>query len=279
MFFFDELFNDVPDIHIVDIGASPIEGQPVYQTILNHGGYRLTGFEPNPSMYEELLKKRDPRMSFLPYAIGNGKEAVLNICASPGMSSIFEPDFNLLSHFHGFPEWSQIVNRLPLTTCRLDDVYEVTNIDFLKLDVQGSELSILENAIEKLKTTLVVHTETFFVPFYKNQPLFGEIDMQLRKSNFLLHRFSPLVSRIFKPLVLNNDVYAGLSQVLWTDAVYIKSFTSFNELNPNDLLKIARIMHDIYQSFDLVMLALTHIDSQTGSNRQAAYLQKLLGKN
>jgi FkbM family methyltransferase len=278
MFTFNELFNDIPEIHIVDVGASPIEGQPVYQPILNQGGYRLTGFEPNPSMYEELVKIDNPKMTFLPYAIGNGQEAILNICAAPGMSSIFKPDIDLLSHFHGFTEWAQIIDRLSLTTHRLDDIDEVQKIDFLKLDVQGSELSILENATEKLKTTLVIHVETLFIPFYKNQPLFGEIDLALRKSGFLLHRFGPLVSRVLKPLILNNDIYAGLSQILWSDAIYVKSFTLFNELSAAELLKIARIMHEVYQSFDLVLLALKHVDSQTGSNRQAIYLQNLLDK-
>ena len=278
MFSFSELFNDAPEIHIVDVGASPIEGKPVYQPVLDQGGFRLTGFEPNPSMYAELLKINDPRMTFLPYALGSGEEVTLNVCSSPGMSSIFEPDLQLLSHFHGFAEWSQITEKIPLRTHRLDDITEVNDIDFLKLDVQGSELSILEHASEKLKSTLVIHVETLFVPFYKNQPLFGEIDSCLRQSGFLLHRFGPLVSRVFKPLVLNNDIYAGLSQVLWTDATYVKSFTRFNELSPAALFKIARILHDVYQSFDMVMLALAHMDTLTGSSRQSMYLKKLQEK-
>lgn len=275
MFQFCELFDDIPSIHIVDIGASPIEGPPIYQPILDQGGYRLTGFEPNPHMYAELMKQPHPKMIFLPYAVGDGQESVLNICVAPGMSSLLAPDLELLSHFHGFGEWGQVIERQPLTTHRLDDLDEVQGIDFLKLDVQGSELDILENAVEKLKSTLVIHVETLFIPFYKEQALFGEIDLFLRKAGFLLHRFGPMVSRVFKPLIMNDNIYDGLSQVLWSDAVYTKSFTGFKNLRSDQLLKIARIMHDVYGSYDLAHLALSHIDPLGGSQRCSIYLQKL----
>ena len=275
MFEFRELFNDIPNIHIVDVGASPIEGTPVYQSVLGQGGYRLTCFEPNPSMFEELIKVLDPKMTCLPYALGNGQDGILNICAAPGMTSLFEPDLKLLEHFHGFGDWGKVINRIPIATHRLDDLKEVQDIDFIKLDVQGSELSIIENAQEQLRKTLVVHVETLFLPFYKNQPLFGDIDVAMRKAGFLFHKFGPLVSRVFKPLVKNNDIYAGLSQVHWSDAVYVRSFMDFESLAPGELLKLARILHDIYGSVDLVQLALSHVDRQTGSKRQAAYIEHL----
>jgi hypothetical protein len=34
-------------------------------------------------------------------------------------------------------------------------------------------------------------------------------------------------------------------------------------------------LHDIYGSVDLVQLALSHVDRQTGSKRQAAYIEHL----
>jgi FkbM family methyltransferase len=229
-------------------------------------------------MFEELTKQINPKMTCLPYAIGDGKNGILNICVSPGMNSLIEPDLELLELFQGYGEWGQVLSQLPVVTHRLDDLKEVHNIDFIKLDVQGSELAILENATEQLKHILVVHVETLFIPHYKNQPLFGEIDLVLRKAGFLFHKFGPLVSRIFKPLLLNNDVYAGLSQVHWADAVYVRSFMDFKELQSPELLKLARILHDIYGSVDLAQLALKYIDLQTGSNRQSTYIQRLTGE-
>jgi FkbM family methyltransferase len=275
MFSFLDIFPNTPDVHIVDVGASPIEGEPVYHSVLKQGGYRLTGFEPNPIMYQELVKEAHPNMTFLPFALGDGHDATLNICFAPGMSSILEPDINLLSCFHGFGEWGQVIDHIPLSTHRLDDIAEVSNIDFIKLDVQGSELFVLENAVEKLKHAQIVYVETLFIPFYKNQPLFGDIDLFLRKSGFMFHKFGAMASRILKPLLLNNDIYQGLSQILWSDAVYVRPFTNFADMEADELLKLARMMHDVFGSYDLVQLALSHYDIKTGSHFQADYLHKL----
>lgn len=277
MFIFNEIFKDIPDVHIVDVGASPIDGDLVYQPILNQGGYKLTCFEPNPAMFEELQKKLTPNMTCLSNAIGNGQDGVLNICVAPGMNSLFEPYDDLLKLFHGYSEWATILDRLPVSTHRLDDLDEIRDIDFIKLDVQGSELSILENATEKLKSTLVVHVETLFIPHYKDQPLFGEIDLALRKSGFWFHKFDHMVSRIFKPLKRNNDIYAGLSQLHWADSVYVRSFMDFATLAPQQLLKLARILHELYGSYDLAQFALQHFDMQTGETRQAQYIDLLTG--
>lgn len=279
MFSMCDLFNDIPEIHIVDVGASPIDGNPVYQPIINRGGYRCSGFEPNPAQFQELQKHPNPNMTFYPDAIGDGKDGVLNICYAPGMTSLLEPDLEVLSFFHGYGEWGRVVEQQPLSTRRLDDMDGIQEIDFIKLDVQGGELTILENAPRKLAKILVIQTEVHFIPFYKNQPLFGEIDLFMRKAGFLFHRFGPIKSRLFKPLLKDNDIYAGLSQVLEADTVYVRPFIHFNKLQPDQLLKIARILHDVYGSFDLANLALREVDRQTGSKREAVYFQRLAGKS
>lgn len=61
MFIFSDVFKDVPEIHIVDVGASPIDGEPVYQPVLTQGNYKLTCFEPNPAMFEKLTERINPK--------------------------------------------------------------------------------------------------------------------------------------------------------------------------------------------------------------------------
>jgi FkbM family methyltransferase len=270
-----ELFGDLPSIDIVDVGASAIDGQPPYQRLLEINKARVVGFEPSPVEYETLKKQAAPWKTYLPYAIGDGKDAVLKICQAPGMSSLLEPDMEILDHFQGFGQWGTVLRREPISTRRLDDVDEVKAMDYLKLDVQGSELAVMRGAAKKLKNTVVVHTEVQFVPFYKDEPLFAELDQEMRRAGFYLHRFAPLVSRLFKPVVVNNDIYAGLSQVLWSDAVYVKKFTDFATLSTESLLKIALISHELYNSFDLTALVLSHVDQKEGTNRQATYLNRL----
>jgi hypothetical protein len=80
---------------------------------------------------------------------------------------------------------------------------------------------------------------------------------------------------VFKPLVVNNDLYAGMSQQLWSDAVYVRPFVDFGELEAARLLKIAVLAHDLYQSYDLALLALQHLAAREGSERHIRYLERL----
>jgi len=97
----------------------------------------------------------------------------------------------------------------------------------------------------------------------------------LRAAGFWFHKFAPIHSRVFKPLVVNNDIYAGMSQQLWTDAVYVRPFVDFPSLEPSQLLKIAVLAHDLYQSYDLALLALQHLATREGSERHLRYLERL----
>jgi len=269
------LFTDFPDVLVVDVGASPIDGDPPYEPLRVADKMDLVAFEPDQHQFAALQKLQLPRTTPVKAAIGDGQDGVLKVCKSPGMTSLLEPDASVLSHFHGFAEWGTVIDRIPMGTRRLDDVPEATGCHFLKLDVQGGELPILNHGRTTLSTCLMVHTEVQFVPFYKDQPLFAELDQALRAAGFWLHRFLPIHSRVFKPVMVNNDIYAGMSQDLWTDAVYVRRFTDFPTLSVESLQRIALIAHDVYRSFDLASLALLEIDKRDGGSRQRQYIQAL----
>jgi hypothetical protein len=114
----------------------------------------------------------------------DGGSSTLRICQASGMTSLFEPDENILRHFPMFSEWGRVVKEVGLATHRLDDIAEIDAIDYLKIDVQGSELAIFQNGHTRLRKTLVIQTEVLFLAMYKGQPLFGDIDVELRKLGF-----------------------------------------------------------------------------------------------
>jgi FkbM family methyltransferase len=270
------VFGDLPQIHIVDIGASEVEGPPPYQRFLDEDSFALLiGFEPNPAEFQKLIARPQPKRVYLPYAIGEGGAAILHVCFAPGMSSLLEPNLKMLRHFHSFAEWGQVISRIPVTTRRLDDVSEIQTVDYLKLDVQGSELAILRGGTRTLARTLVVHLEMPFVPLYCNQPMFGDIDVFLRSAGFRIHTFRSLKTGALMPVPPNGDRYSGLYQLIETDAVYVRNFDDFDQLSVEDLLKIARIAHDLWGAVDLTALALSGADGKTGLGRLNRYLNTI----
>ena len=127
MFSILELFDDLPEVCVVDVGASPLDGQPPYQPLLDAGLARLVGFEPALNQLQELEKMEIPGATFLPHAVGDGRPAELKICRSPGMTSLMEPDMDVLNQLYGFPDWAEVTERISVETVRLDAELRLRN--------------------------------------------------------------------------------------------------------------------------------------------------------
>ena len=262
-------------IDVVDIGANPVDGEPPYAGILQAGFARVTGFEPNPIALAKLEEDKGENETYLPFAVADGEIHEIKFCNSSCMTSLLEPNHDLLQFFHGFPEWGQVVARHQINTVRLDDVEEIENLDYLKIDIQGGELCVFENATERLADCLVIQTEVEFLPMYVDQPLFSEVEIFLRGQGFLFHRFEPLSSRVIQPVLMDNNVHKDFVQVSWADAVFVRDFTRLVDLEPGKLMKLESILHDVYGSYDLVLRALMARDAFVGSGHATVYLQTL----
>ena len=260
-----------PPVKIVDVGAMDIGGkESPHVRLVRAGKASLVGFEPVAAECERL-NALDPAQKYLPFAVGDGGDAVLRECNFPMTSSLYEPNTALLEKFQALAELTTVVRRIPLQTRRLDDVAEAAGAEYLKLDVQGAELDILKGAQRLMASVLVVHTEVAFVPLYRDQPLFADVDAELRRHGLVFHRFMGISGRAYKPFLKNNDPSDPISQFLWADAVYIRDFMRFGELAPAQLLQLALIVNECYISFDLAALALRAHDEATGGTLGAEF--------
>ena len=189
--------------------------------------------------------------------------------------SLFEPNSLLLKKFQNLHELTTLVKTRPVDTIRLDDVTGVTDVDFIKIDVQGAELIVFENGQDVLAQTSIIHTEVEFVEMYKGQPLFADIDIFLRSQGFQLHTIDYFGSRCFKPFIVEDNLNKGINQRLWADVVYVRDFMKFDELLNGKLIKLAVILNDVYQSFDFCYYVLSHLDKRNKGNLTADYLTRI----
>lgn len=168
---------------------------------------------------------------------------------------MLEPNTPLLRRFTQLEEVTTVVERSEMQTRRLDELLPELpggRADFLKLDVQGYERAVLQGAQRALKDVLVLHTEVEFVEMYEKQPLFAEVDQLLRQAGFVFHRFASLHGRPLKPLHYAANPLQPISQQLWADAVYVRDMWDLQTYSKEDLLKAAFILHEVYQSYDVV---------------------------
>lgn len=276
MFSIREILTEPPPvIRIVDAGAAAYETDP-YARLSQQGLCDVVGFEPNADNCAKRNADARPGHRYLPYALGDGRARRFYECQNPLTSSLYRPNAAMLEKFSCIS--LPVVGEHDIQTHRLDDLAEIQDIDYLKLDVQGAELDIILGAPRLIQSTLLVHTEVEFIPIYSDQPLFGDIDVALRKGGLWLHKLDSIQGRALVPLVANNNPHGPLSQILWADAaVYVRSFMTFDKVPPNKLLKLAIILHEVYSSWDLAALALQHHDAQTGKDLWKTYVNRLTG--
>jgi FkbM family methyltransferase len=273
MFPIGSVLGKLPPIRIIDVGAMAI-GPDAYQRLAASVACEVIGFEPNEAECERLNAIAAPGRRYLPYVIGDGSAQTFYECAAPECSSLLEPNGALVAKFALFVDMLKVVSTTPVQTRRLDDLSEAQGGDFLKLDVQGGELMVLQGATELLRETVVIHTELEFAPLYKGQPLFADIDTWLRARGFVLHNIPGFGARPFEPMVqLMPDAEPVLSQLLWCDAIYVRDFMRLEALSDAQLMKLAAILHENYGSYDFVSFVLKELDRRSPSGLQARYLR------
>ena len=222
---------------IVDVGANPIDGDPPYKPLIERGLCTIVGFEPQKEALALLNERKGTLETYFAYVVGDGQQHTLHICAATGMTSLLKPDRHMLSLFRLFPEFGRVDSTQPVVTKRLDDITEIKDLDFLKIDVQGSELSVFRSGRQKLAEAIAIQTEVSFLPLYEHQPLFAEIDLELRSQGFIPHTFATVKRWAIAPLMVNNDPYQGLNQLL--EAVYVCDFTRPDVLSDEQLKHLA----------------------------------------
>lgn len=262
---------------VVDIGANPIDGDPPYKRMMLDKLCRVTGFDPHPVAIAELAKRKSAQETYLPFAVGDGETHTLNLCRGIGFASLLRPDAKTLTHFPNFTELGRVIERIPQQTRRLDDIAEITAIDLLKIDIQGGELSVFRHGRDKLAKAVAVQTEVSFVALYEHQPVFGDIDLELRGLGFVPHAFTAINKKMIAPM-LGPDPAAAINQLVEADVVYVRNFIDAETMDSEQLKHLALIAHHCYGSFDLALNCVHHLVSRgaispDGKNRYVGLLQ------
>lgn len=172
---------------VLDIGAS--EGH--YGKELRDLGYkkRIISFEPLSESYQELNKKSQQDNYWDSYncALGNEiSEVEIGISKHITSSSLLpmtETHVNALSD-------SEIIAKEKIVVKTLDSFInngiEVSNKIYMKVDVQGFEMFVLEGAKKVLPQVVAIEVELSLVQLYKGGPLFIDMINHLEKLGFSL---------------------------------------------------------------------------------------------
>ncbi|MFA5995913.1 MAG: FkbM family methyltransferase [Patescibacteria group bacterium] len=232
--------SDLADgINLLDIGSSgglDPKWKPI-EKIIN-----LTGFDANAEECKRMEQLPHPFRSarYLPYAItGQAGEAILYHTKSKFCFSLLEPNANWLNRFY-YKDLFTVIDSSTINVKALSDIKELCGIDFdvMKIDTQGLELPILQQAESILEEIFYLEPETGFVENYKGESTFADVNNFLRKHNFLLFDFNDS-HRIARDNVFQHHL-TGKEQPLWTEAVYLKDYIALHKQNSPQIAQLTR---------------------------------------
>jgi predicted O-linked N-acetylglucosamine transferase (SPINDLY family) len=241
----------------IDVGAKP-EDKKAWDVLADQGLATLVGFDPQCTDEQGSGYRR-----IIGAALGDGATHNLNLAKVSGMTSLLEPDMAWLSRFPKFAEWGEVMSTETMATRRADDLSELDGARFIKIDTQGSEKMILENAPQLLNDALtLIELELSPVPLYKGEPSLFEVGYWLQQQGWVLHTWVNVNRRMLKPLAEDSNPYEALKQVFQTDVVFMPHPDRWSGFTPERLLSLAFLAHAIYGSHDVAALALQTLDEK-----------------
>jgi FkbM family methyltransferase len=259
--------HDVP--LIVDVGASAINDKIGYEFLVDIGAASVLGFEPDPEAFKKLPSSNNRK--FCEVALGDGTTQHLNVCFASGMNSILDPDMRWLELFPNFAKWGSVKQKISVSTQRLDDITEAKSSRFLKLDVQGAEMMILQNGESLLDDLVLIQLEASPTPLYHGEATFFELGLWLQQRDYVLHTLSHINKRNLKPYGTDENPFAGKHHIFQVDAVFMPNPLNWNTLSKERLEALAFLSHAIYRSYDVAMLAMETLDKRDKGSRVESY--------
>lgn len=267
------------DFSVVEVGAAPIQEAPEPFYILPHlfPRSRIHAFELDPVMCERMNAQAAAGVRYHPVALaGATGRRRLYETAHPVCSSLFEPQPFWCDTYHDM-EVMRLKSITEIDVQTLDDFARdqaLDRIDLMKMDVQGAALEILQGGTRATAELVALVTEVDFVPLYKDQPLFADVDSHLRGRGFMLHKLLGVGGRAAMPVVVGKAKNTPV-QFMWADALYVRNVMDAERFTDETLYRLA-VIFDLYYSPDMAHWALREVDRRRGSQLAAAFARHIV---
>jgi FkbM family methyltransferase len=195
---------------IIEVGAA--DGRDAEQYAELFPKARIVAVEPVPESYAKLARRKDrvERLTAVHAALSSqAGKSEFHVGQWADASSLL-PAKVTGSNYDTYTTARQTIEVDTITLDSLCHQHDVTDVDLLKMDVQGAEMLILSAAHGLLQRAAIrtIYTEVQFTPCYEGASQFHDIAHFLCEHGFRLHNLYHLI----------RD-HRG--RLLWGDAIFL----------------------------------------------------------
>lgn len=198
------------------------------------GDIMYYAFEPDKEEAQRLAKlNKDKNYHMIDKALAKETgERDFFITKHKGYCSLLELDQNNEWFKKYRPGEGKVVKKTKVKTISIDEFVteKKTQLDFLKVDTEGTELEVLEGASNQLENSIMgIRCNVDFQPNFKGQALFSDIHNYLLKKGFFLLNLDyfgygvPRNTLFRKPDPLSQE-NLRYGTIIGTDAVWLKDY-------------------------------------------------------
>lgn len=243
-------FNFTGLITALDHGAS-LASHSNFRNFLRKGGVNYICLDPGVVVRNAQQLQHTGLFHHFPLMVlGDGSNMDLRLAVQAELSSSL-PVLSEQSDVTPSIKPPTLVSTTPVTSNRIDDINGIDNIDWLILDAQHHNLSILEHGSQKLADALLIEVAVSFAPHYKEQVGLDVIQQLLTNAGFEL-------------LKLDNVPQARSTaehdKVTFGKALFILNEQALSQLDNNQLMKLAFLLDSAYSLKESAYQLLSKVD-------------------
>jgi FkbM family methyltransferase len=200
----------------LEVGALNLGEEEKFHAILKYfPGSEIIGFEVDEAVCKEMNDASEAGMTYYAQALGarNENRAFYETNA-PMCGSLFKPNETLLRLYHNF-EVAYLKKETTIDTMSLDSFLEkhsMCDMDFIKIDVEGSELRVLQGMSKILRESKNLK---IFIEFMRDALEDAGSDPEellnlLEKEGFTIYYVDDYKNKIVvadKNLLMTSDTY------------------------------------------------------------------------
>jgi FkbM family methyltransferase len=192
---------------VIDVGAYHGEWAKMFKSIFPHSKVlMIEGQNGKSSILQEVCSNFKGDVVFEIALLGAKNGEKVSFVEMENGSSILEESSSYNRNY--------VEKELITLDSLLERYPEFRKLDFLKLDVQGYEINVLQGASNLLELTEFVLMETSLIPINQGCPLFSDVVKFMTEQNFRLLDFCSQIRR--------------KDGALWqTDLLFIKNTSAF----------------------------------------------------